>query len=112
MSPACVGVKPQVAGARQGESNGVRQPKVSSTGDRKKLRNLQADPRVTLLFIDPAMPFRTVEVRGTATTAVDEGLVVQTRIGEKYSSDVTSFDSPGTIRYVITIGPDRVNTFG
>jgi PPOX class probable F420-dependent enzyme len=86
--------------------------KISSTGDRKKLRNVQADPRVTLLFMDPATPTRTLEVRGTASTALDDGLVVQKKIGAKYESDVTSFDPPGTIRYVIAIEPDTVNTFG
>ncbi|MCU1430423.1 MAG: hypothetical protein JWL83_4423 [Actinomycetia bacterium] len=86
--------------------------KISSAGTRKKLRNLQADPRVTLLFIDPANAQRTLEVRGTATAAVDEGLVLQNKIGEKYSDDAGSHDPPGTVRWVITIEPDTVNARG
>jgi PPOX class probable F420-dependent enzyme len=86
--------------------------KMTSTGDRKKVRNLRADPRVALLFMDPKNPYRTLEVRGTATTAPDTDLVLQKKIGVKYDDDVTSHDPPGTVRYVITIEPETVNTFG
>ena len=85
--------------------------KMTSTGDRRKVRNLQADPRVVLFLMDPTNPYRTLEVRGTATTALDTDLVLQRKIGVKYD-DVTSHDAPGTVRYVITIEPETVNTFG
>ena len=86
--------------------------KITSTGARKKVRNLEADPRVTMLFIDADNPYRTLEVRGTATVTLDEGLVLQTKIGVKYDDDAASHDAPGTVRYVITIEPETVNTFG
>jgi PPOX class probable F420-dependent enzyme len=86
--------------------------KMTSTGDRRKVRNLQADPRVTLFFMDPNNAYRTLEVRGTATTELDTDLVLQKKIGVKYDDDVTSHDPPGTVRYVITIEPETVNTFG
>jgi PPOX class probable F420-dependent enzyme len=86
--------------------------KMTSTADRRKVRNLQADARVTLLVMDPKNPYRTLEVRGTATTALDTDLVLQKKIGVKYDDDVTSHDPPGTVRYVITIEPETVNTFG
>jgi general stress protein 26 len=40
---------------------------MTSTGARRKVRNLKADHRITMLFLDPANPMRTLEVRGTAT---------------------------------------------
>jgi PPOX class probable F420-dependent enzyme len=86
--------------------------KMTSTGDRKKVRNLQADPRVALFVMDPKNPYRTIEVRGTATTALDNDLVLQKKIGVKYDDDVTSHDAPDTVRYVITIEPETINTFG
>jgi PPOX class probable F420-dependent enzyme len=86
--------------------------KMTSTGDRRKVRNLQADPRVALFFMDPKNPYRTLEVRGTATTALDTDLILQKKIGVKYDDDVTSHDTPDTVRYVITIEPETVNTFG
>jgi PPOX class probable F420-dependent enzyme len=86
--------------------------KMTSTGDRRKVRNLQADPRVALFFMDPVNPYRTLEVRGTATIALDTELVLQKKIGVKYDDDVTSHDPPGTVRYVITLQPETVNTFG
>jgi PPOX class probable F420-dependent enzyme len=86
--------------------------KMTSTGDRRKVRNLQADPRVVVFFMDPRNPYRTLEVRGAATTELDTDLVLQKKIGVKYDDDVTSHDAPGTIRYVITIEPETINTFG
>ena len=86
--------------------------KMTSTGDRRKVRNLQADPRVVFFLIDPTNPYRTLEIRGTATTALDTELVLQRKIGVKYDDDVTSHDAPGTVRHVITIEPETVNTFG
>jgi len=85
---------------------------MSSTGDRRKVRNLQLDPRVAMLFMDPRNPYRTLEVRGTATTALDDDLILQNKIGAKYNDDAASHDPPGTVRYVITIEPETVNTFG
>jgi PPOX class probable F420-dependent enzyme len=86
--------------------------KMTSTGDRRKVRNLQADPRVAVFFMDPKSPYRTLEVRGIATIALDVDLVLQTKVGVKYDDDVTSHDPPGTVRHVITIEPETVNTFG
>ncbi|MCU1465708.1 MAG: hypothetical protein JWM72_1636 [Actinomycetia bacterium] len=88
------------------------QLKITSTGDRQKVHNLEADPRVTLLLFDPANMYRTMELRGRASIALDADLVVQKKIGVKYDDDVTSHDEPGTVRYVITILPEKINTFG
>ncbi len=35
------------------------------TGYRQKVRNLQREPRVALSIVDPANPYRYLEVRGT-----------------------------------------------
>ena len=86
--------------------------KMSSTGSRRKVRNLQLDPRVTMFFMDPTNPYRTLEVRGTATTALDDGLRIQNQLGAKYDDDAASHDPPGTVRYVITVEPETVNTYG
>jgi PPOX class probable F420-dependent enzyme len=86
--------------------------KMTSTGDRRKVRNLRSDPRLALLVMDPANPYRTIEIRGTATIELDTDLVLQKKVGVKYDDDVTSHDPPGTVRYVITIEPETVNTFG
>jgi PPOX class probable F420-dependent enzyme len=86
--------------------------KITSTGARKKVGNLRADPRVTLLIFDPTNMYRTLEIRGTASVELDDGLVLQKKVGVKYDSDVTSFDAPGTVRYVITVEPEKINTFG
>jgi PPOX class probable F420-dependent enzyme len=79
---------------------------------RKKLRNLQVDPRATALIVDPASPFRTIEVRGRVTIAKDEDRAFVGRVGAKYGTDMSQYDQPGDTRYVVTLQPERVTTFG
>jgi PPOX class probable F420-dependent enzyme len=86
--------------------------KMTSTGDRRKVRNLRLDARVTVFFMDPSDPYRTLEVRGTAITELDVDLIFQTKVGVKYDDDAASHDPPGTVRYVITIEPETVNVSG
>jgi PPOX class probable F420-dependent enzyme len=75
---------------------------------RKKLRNLQADARATALVIDPTNAFRTVEVRGKVTVALDEGRAFMAEVGAHYGADLSAFDQPGDTRYVVTLQPERV----
>jgi len=65
-----------------------------------------------VLLFDPANMYRTMELRGRASIALDADLVVQKKIGVKYDDDATSHDEPGTVRYAITILPEKINTFG
>jgi PPOX class probable F420-dependent enzyme len=46
---------------------------VNTTLERRKTRNLQVDPRVTLLVIDPVDSGRWIEVRGLAREIMREG---------------------------------------
>ena len=85
------------------------QLKVSLSDARKKLRNLQANPAATLFFLDPANPFRTLEVRATATIEPDEDFAFRGKVGAHYGADVASFDQPGDKRFVVTLHPARVN---
>lgn len=83
--------------------------KVSLSDARKKLRNLQTDPTVTFFLLDPANPFRFIEVRGTASLVVDEGFAFRAKVGAHYGADVSNFDKPGDVRYVLTILASTVN---
>ena len=83
--------------------------KVSINDARKKVRNLKADPTATFFLLDPANPFRFIEIRGTATVEVDEDYAFRNKISEKYSADRAAFDQPGDVRHVATLVPERIN---
>ena len=83
--------------------------RISLNTSRQKTRNLQRDPRCCLFFLDPANPYRYLEVRGTAVIDADDGYEFADRLGSKYGSDLREYDGPGDSRLVVTIRPERVN---
>jgi hypothetical protein len=70
-------------------------------------------PESTLFFMDPANPYRTLEIRTRAEIEPDPDYVFADRIGAKYGgADVRTMDQPGETRVVVTFVPVKVNTFG
>lgn len=49
--------------------------KINSARGRQKDKNLQQNPRVTVLAIDPEDPYRWIEVRGVVDEITEEGAV-------------------------------------
>jgi len=77
---------------------------------RLKTRNLERDPRVSLVVFDPANAFqRTVAVRGRAQF-VDEGADAHIdRLARKYmGADSYPFRRPGEQRVTVRVIPDRI----
>ncbi|MGK2937567.1 MAG: PPOX class F420-dependent oxidoreductase [Solirubrobacteraceae bacterium] len=72
----------------------------------RKARNLQADPRVALSFVDEANPYRSVTIRGRldGTLEGDEALAVIDRISQRY----TGQDFPMRSGVVFLIAPEKV----
>lgn len=81
---------------------------VSANSQRAKVQHVQQNPTVNAFVIDPANPFRTLEIRGTAAVIADEDYSMRERVGAKYSADMSAFDEPGTTRWTIRITPDKV----
>ena len=73
------------------------------------LRNLRRNPACTLFILDPAGPFRYLEIRGDAEIVPDDGYAFADRVGAKYGADLRTRDNPGETRVAITIRPARVN---
>ncbi|HUS13803.1 MAG TPA: PPOX class F420-dependent oxidoreductase [Chloroflexia bacterium] len=90
------------------EDGGLR---ISLNTARQKVKNLRADPHCTLFFIDPANPYRTLEVRAQATLEDDPDYAFATRVGAKYGADMRQNDAPGDRRVVVTLQPVKVNTW-
>ena len=86
---------------------------VSLNSARQKTKNLQRSPEGTLFFIDPANPYRTLEIRAHVEIAPDSDYAFADRIGAKYGgADLRENDRPGETRLVIRFVPVKINTFG
>jgi PPOX class probable F420-dependent enzyme len=86
--------------------------KISLNTSRQKVRNLQRDPRCSVLLLDLANPYRYVELRGDADITPDDDYAFADRLGAKYGADLRENDGPGETRVVVTVRPARVHTWG
>jgi PPOX class probable F420-dependent enzyme len=85
--------------------------RLSTTTDRRKYRNILADPRVALCVPHRNNPNRYVEVRGTARIIPDPDRSCINAVAKKYmDADVYPFDPPGTDRVTLEIVPQHVST--
>ena len=75
---------------------------------RQKAKNLQVNPKASVLIFDPTNPYRYLEVRGDAEVEPDPDYTFADKVGAKYNADLRDRDKPGDTRVVITIHPARV----
>jgi PPOX class probable F420-dependent enzyme len=87
--------------------------KLSLNTSRQKVKNLQRDPHLTAFFMDPASPYRTIELRGIARIEEDPDYTLAEKVGAKYGgADLRTMDKPGETRVVVTLDIEKVATFG
>lgn len=86
--------------------------RASLNSSRQKTKNLTADPKVTLFFVDPENPYRTLEIRANASVEADPDYAFADKVGAKYNANMRQMDQPGESRVVVTFEPVKVNTFG
>ncbi|HET6189998.1 MAG TPA: PPOX class F420-dependent oxidoreductase [Trebonia sp.] len=76
---------------------------------RQKVKNLQADPKASVLIFDEQSPYRYLELRGDAEVTPDPDYTFANKVGAKYGgADLRERDNPGDTRVVVTIHPTRV----
>jgi PPOX class probable F420-dependent enzyme len=80
----------------------------SLMSSRQKYKNIVAHPKATLFIIDPANPFRTLEVRADASVEEDSGLALFDRVVRHYGQDPEHFPAPRDNRVVLRLTPTRV----
>ena len=101
--------RPQLSGVWfLAEGDTVR---ISLNTVRQKVKNLQANPKVSVLIFDNP-PYRYIELRGDAEIAPDDDYEFADKVGAKYGSDLRTRDNPGDKRVVVTIHPQRVVAWG
>ncbi|HET6504260.1 MAG TPA: PPOX class F420-dependent oxidoreductase [Amycolatopsis sp.] len=83
--------------------------RLSLNDTRQKTKNLRRDPRATLFIVDPASPYRTLEIRGRAELEPDADFAFARTAGAKYNTDFHTRDNPGETRSIVTLRPTRVN---
>jgi PPOX class probable F420-dependent enzyme len=77
---------------------------------RKKVRNLEANPHVTVFILDTANPQKYLEIRGDATIEPDPDYVFTEHMCAKYGSPpIRLWDGPDGKRVKVTINPVRIN---
>ncbi|MEV6284207.1 PPOX class F420-dependent oxidoreductase [Kribbella sp. NPDC051770] len=89
---------------------------ISSTAGLRKVRNLESDPRASLVVVDSTDPLRYAEIRGTAIVTEDADRVVAQALATKYAGPEAAAEyadlPPEVQRVVVRITPDRVITRG
>jgi PPOX class probable F420-dependent enzyme len=80
---------------------------------RAKPRYIEADPRVSLVVVDPQDPYRWIAINGT-TTLIDEGANDQIdRLSEKYTGRETyASHREGETRVSVRISPTKIESRG
>ena len=82
----------------------------SQTKGRQKFHNLQREPRVAVSIVDPANPYRYLEVRGKVVR-IDEDPENKfiDKMAKKYiNQDTYPFHQPGDERVVIVVEPEKI----
>ncbi|MFO7170750.1 MAG: PPOX class F420-dependent oxidoreductase [Chloroflexota bacterium] len=86
--------------------------KISLNTARQKVKNLRANPNCTFFILDPASPYRTLEIRARAELTDDPDYAFADKVGRKYNADLRNMDRPTDRRVVVTLTPVKVNTWG
>lgn len=87
--------------------------KMSLNSSRQKVKNLQAHPECSFFVLDPANPYRTLEVRARAELAPDPDYAFAEKLGAKYGgAQFWTNDRPGETRVIVSLQPIKVNTWG
>ncbi len=80
----------------------------STIRGRRKTRNMERDPRVSIMLYDPADPYRYVEVRGTVTLTEEGGPELIQELSRKYDGVPFTEGRPDNVRVVVRVTPTRM----
>jgi len=86
----------------------------SQTKARQKYKNLQKDNRVALSIVDPANPYRYIEIRGKVVEFIDDpDKAFIDSMAKKYlGQDKYPWSQPGEERTIVVVEPQRSLTMG
>jgi len=81
---------------------------------RVKDKNVRRDPRVSVSLVDPANPYRYLEIRGKVVEITQNGADDHiNKLSQKYlGKPVYPFRQPGEVRVTYKIEPEKVSSMG
>jgi PPOX class probable F420-dependent enzyme len=87
---------------------------VNTAKGRVKDRNMRANPRVALSIMDPANPYRYLEIRGKVAEVTEEGADAHIdKQAKRYLNlDKYPYRQPGEVRVLFKIAPERTSSMG
>jgi PPOX class probable F420-dependent enzyme len=81
----------------------------STVRGRRKTRNMEADPRVSVIVLDHANPYNYLEVRGSVTLDETGGRDLIDALSLKYRGEPTyGYDGPDAVRVVCRVHAHKV----
>jgi PPOX class probable F420-dependent enzyme len=80
----------------------------STIRGRRKTRNMERDPRVSICAYDPADPYGYFEVRGVVSLTEEGGPELIEELSQRYDGKPFRESRPGNIRVVCRVTPTRV----
>jgi PPOX class probable F420-dependent enzyme len=85
--------------------------KFSTVRGRQKERNLERDPRIALLIVDPTNPYRYIEVRGKVEQIEDDpdGSYIDEMAKKYMGVDEYPYKKEGDERVIVIIRPEYVS---
>jgi PPOX class probable F420-dependent enzyme len=87
---------------------------ISLTTGRQKYHNLKRDPHVAVCILDPADPYRYLDIRGVAVSVdPDSEHKFLNALTKNYlDKDAYTAHQPGDVRVIVRIQPQRILRFG
>jgi PPOX class probable F420-dependent enzyme len=85
-----------------------RHPFFSATEDRRKVRNLRRDPRVSVSISGAANPYRHTQVRGTVAITGDPDKSLAKTLSHNYGGEDPSVEGPEVERVIVRMKIERI----
>ena len=87
--------------------------RLNTARGRTKERNMRARPRVALAILDPANPYRYLQIRGAVIEVREQGAAEHIRhLSRKYRG-TDDFPVPeGQVRVMVIMRPDHISVMG
>ncbi|WP_433558914.1 PPOX class F420-dependent oxidoreductase [Pseudonocardia xinjiangensis] len=80
----------------------------SATEDRRKVRNLRRDPRISVSITDAANPYRHTQLRGTVTITEDPDKTLPKTLSHKYLGEDPPSEGSAVERVIVRLHVEKV----
>ena len=88
--------------------------RINTALGRRKARNLETNPKVAMAIVDPANPYRYLQIRGHVTRSTQDGADAHIdSLAKRYlNQDKYPFRGPGEVRVIYEIAIDSCHGNG